>query len=227
MTLGGIALATAFVLAIPALREAAGNAISGDHDAVRHDLREPGGVLLVIALGLIHTIVWYPAEILDTAAGFVYGFWPALPLVMACWIISGLLAYFIGRHAARPILYRLAGRERFERVEGLIDRGGVTFLLVARLVPIVPFSLTGYVAGAARVPIGRYAWTTAVGYLPITAFFVYVGSQLEEFSPTDPIILIGAGALLLALFGVRHLTSHVARERQAQADPDADARESG
>ena len=45
-----------------------------------------------------------------------------------------------------------------------------------RLVPIVPFSLFSYVAGAARVPFGRFMWTTAVGYIPITAVFVYLGS---------------------------------------------------
>ena len=55
-----------------------------------------------------------------------------------------------------------------------------------RLVPIVPFSLFSYAAGSARVPAGRFAWTTAVGYLPITAVFAYLGSRLEELSPDDP-----------------------------------------
>ena len=37
-------------------------------------------------------------------------------------------------------------------------------------------------AGAARVPVWRYTWTTAVGYLPITALAVYFGTQLDLFS---------------------------------------------
>ena len=129
-----------------------------DHEAVREDLRDSGagGVAMVIALGMLHTVVWYPAEILDAAAGYVYGFGPALPLVWGVWTASGVAAYYIGRHAARPFLYKLAGEERFLRLERAIDRGGATFLLACRLVPIVPFSLTGYVAGAARVPIWRF-----------------------------------------------------------------------
>jgi uncharacterized membrane protein YdjX (TVP38/TMEM64 family) len=55
------------------------------------------------------------------------------------------------------------------------------------------------------VPIWRFTWTTAVGYLPITAYFIYLGSKLEAFSLEDPILWIGAVALLLALFGIRHL----------------------
>ena len=32
------------------------------------------GPLLVLWLSLVHVIVWYPAEILDAAAGYVFGF---------------------------------------------------------------------------------------------------------------------------------------------------------
>jgi uncharacterized membrane protein YdjX (TVP38/TMEM64 family) len=214
ITLGGIVLALAMTLAIPPLREAFLDAVSGDTSSVRSDLRDLDavGVLLVIWLSMIHVVVFYPAEILDAAVGFVYGFGWGLPLVMACWIGSGLLAYAVGRHAARPLLYTILGEERFERIEQLIHRGGVTFLLAARLVPIVPFSLLGYVCGAARVPLWRFTWTTAVGYLPITAYFTYLGSRLEGFSIEDPIVWIGAAGLLLALLGVRYVVPRASHE---------------
>jgi uncharacterized membrane protein YdjX (TVP38/TMEM64 family) len=196
----------AIAVAITPVREAVTAAVSGDTESVRKDLRDSAaGVALVLALAMIHVVVWYPAEILDAAAGYVYGFGVALPLVMAGWVASGALAFYVGRHVARPLLYRLAGEERFVRAENLINRGGVTVLLAARLVPIVPFSLMSMVAGAARVPIFSFLWTTAVGYLPITAYFIYLGSQLEGFSIEDPILWIGAAGLLIALFGIRFL----------------------
>ena len=97
--------------------------------------------------------------------------------------------------------------------------GAASFLLACRLVPIVPFSLTGLVAGAARVPLWRFTWTTAVGYLPITAYFIYLGSKLEGFSLEDPVIWIGAAALLLALLGVRHLRFGEDEEPPGRAGP--------
>jgi uncharacterized membrane protein YdjX (TVP38/TMEM64 family) len=213
ITAGGILAGIAIALAIPPLREAIFDAVSGDTAQVREDLRDlgAGGVLLVAWLAIVHAVVWYPAEILDAAAGFVYGFGPGLALVHACWIVSGILAYEIGRHLGRPILYRFAGEERFRRLEGLIDRGGAGFLLACRLVPIVPFSLTGYVAGAAHVPRWRYIWTTAVGFLPITAYFVYLGSRLEEFTLEDPILWIGGIVLLVAILGIRHVQRGLTR----------------
>ena len=182
--------------------------ISGETASLRKDLRDlgAGGVALVAALAALHTFIWYPAEILDAAAGYVYGFWPAMAILVVCWTAQGMLAYEIGNRAARPILDRYIDPARFHRVERAINDGGVTLLLAARLVPIVPFSLFSYVAGAVAVPRVRFIWTTAVGYLPITAISVYLGTQLEEFSITDPRIWIAAAALIALLLLTRKLS---------------------
>ena len=82
----------------------------------------------------------------------------------------------------------------------MIERGGVTLLIGVRLIPIVPFSLVCYAAGAARVPPWRFVWTTVVGYLPITALSVYFGTRLEGLSLTDPLVSGSAAALLALLF---------------------------
>jgi len=148
-------------------------------------------------------VVFYPAEIVDAAAGFVYGFFPALTLVMIGWLLSGFLCWAVGRSVARPLLDRWLGPRRLERTEAMIERGGATLLIAVRLLPIVPFSIVSYAAGAARVPPWRFIWTTAVGYLPITALAVYFGTRLEGLSLTDPIVL-GCAAALLALLYAGH-----------------------
>jgi uncharacterized membrane protein YdjX (TVP38/TMEM64 family) len=202
VTLGGIALLALLVLAVDPLRDAAAAAVRGDTAEVRSELDSLGvaGPLLILALALLHSFVFYPAEIVDAAAGFLYGFFPALGLAMAGWILSGLICFAIGRSLARPLLDRWFGTERFERVEAAIERGGATLMLAMRLIPILPFSLVSYAAGAARVPTWRFIWTTAVGYLPITALAVYFGTKLEGLSLTDPLVLGTAAALLLLLF---------------------------
>ena len=212
MTVAGIALLALLILAVPDLRDAFSAAIQGDTDEVRQEIDGLGawGPLLILALTLIHTVVFYPAEIVDAAAGFAYGFLPALLLVMGGWMLSALLAFAVGRSVARPLLDRWVGAERFERIEAAVERGGPTLLIGLRLVPIFPFSIVCYAAGAARVPIWRFVWTTAVGYLPITAISVYFGTQLESLSLTDPLVLGTAAALLALLVG-----GHFAMRRQS------------
>jgi uncharacterized membrane protein YdjX (TVP38/TMEM64 family) len=204
-TLAGIALLAAMVLAIPDVRDAFEAAVRGDTDGVRREVDALGaaGPLLILAMALIHTVVFYPAEILDAAAGFAYGFFPALALMMLGWLLSGLVCFAVGHKVARPLLDRWFGAARFERIERAIERGGVTLLLAVRLIPIVPFSLVSYAAGAARVPLWRFVWTTTVAYLPLTALSVYFGTRLEGLSATDPLVW-GSAAALLALLLVGH-----------------------
>jgi uncharacterized membrane protein YdjX (TVP38/TMEM64 family) len=184
ITLTGVALLAGLVFAVPALHDAAVAAIHGDTEEVRRQIDSLGlaGPLLIVVLALIHAAVFYPAEIVDAAAGLVYGFLPALLLMMCAWLLSSLLCFAIGRSVARPLLDRWLGAERFERIEARIERGGARVLIAARLIPILPFSLVSYAAGAARVPPWRFVWTTAVGYLPITVISVYFGTKLDLLS---------------------------------------------
>ncbi len=203
VTLAGIALAAVLVLAVHPLNNAVSAAIAGDSGEVRRQIDALGawGPVVILALQMIHVVVWYPAEIVDAAAGFAYGFLGGFVLVQVGWVASGLIAYAVGLHAGRPLIHRFVGVERFDRVEAMAERGGVTLLLTMRLIPIIPFSLFSAAAGAARVPVWRFTWTTAVGYIPITAISVYLGTKLEGFSITDPLVLgpiLGLLALVLA-----------------------------
>ncbi|HEX7060027.1 MAG TPA: VTT domain-containing protein [Solirubrobacterales bacterium] len=218
ITLVGLAALAGLVLAVPDLRDAFTAAVRGDTDQVRTEIDSLGigGPLLILALCLLHTVVFYPAEIVDAASGFAYGFFPAMALVMTGWLASGLLCFAVGNRVARPLLDRWLGVERFERTEAMIERGGVTLLLAVRLIPIVPFSLVSYAAGAAHVPVWRFIWTTTVAYLPITALSVYFGTRLEGLSLTDPLVLGSAAALLALLLGGHWI---VRRQAQANAAP--------
>jgi uncharacterized membrane protein YdjX (TVP38/TMEM64 family) len=207
LTLAALIVGAAAVLMIEPVRNGVSDALSGNTEALREDLGAPAGALIVLCLALLHSVVWYPAEILDAAAGYVFGFWVALPLVMTGWLLNGFVCWLVGRQAARPLLARWLGEARLTRYERAVERGGVTLLLGMRLVPVVPFSLFSYAAGSARVPLGRYLWTTALGYLPLTVLFTYLGSQLESLHLDDPLLWIGIVALLAMLL----LTRRIAR----------------
>lgn len=220
VTLAGIAFLALLVVAVEPLREAAKAAVEGDNSEVRHQIDRLGaaGPLLILALTLLHAVVFYPAEIVDAAAGFAYGFFPALVLMMIGWVLSGLICWAVGHRVARPLLDRWFGAARFERAERAIERGGPPLLLAMRLIPILPFSIVSYAAGAAHVPAWRFIWTTALGYLPITVLAVYFGTRLEGLSLTDPLVL-GSALALLALLGLGH---RVAR-RQSRDSGSGDA----
>jgi uncharacterized membrane protein YdjX (TVP38/TMEM64 family) len=55
----------------------------------------------------------------------------------------------------------------------------------------------GLVAGAARVPLWRFTWTTVVGFLPLTVVITLLGSRLEDLSLRDPVLWLALVPLLV------------------------------
>jgi uncharacterized membrane protein YdjX (TVP38/TMEM64 family) len=211
----GLAVAGLVVLAVHPLREAVGYAFHGDVHGLRTQLRGLGaaGAALLVGLILLHAVIFFPAEIVNATAGLAFGFWVAFPIVLISWVASGLIAYWLGRIAGRPLAVRLAGEKRVASAEGLIDRSGAPALLLSRLVPFVPFSLVGYLAGAARVPLWRYTWTTLVGVMPITAAATYLGHALDDLSASDPLLWVAVGVIVVLAL----LTVHSARRLKRSA----------
>jgi uncharacterized membrane protein YdjX (TVP38/TMEM64 family) len=224
LTVAGIAFLAALVLLVPALRHAAVAAVHGETSEVREQIKSLGaaGPLIIIGLAVVHSVVPYPAEIVNAAAGFAYGFFGGLGIVVIGWMISALICYWFGTGVARPLLDRWFGAARFARFERMVDRGGVTLLIALRLLPIVPFSLISAAAGAARVPFRRYCWTTAVGFLPITALAVYLGTRLEGIRFTDPAVigaLVGIIVLLLVANFIIRRSGATAEDASEAAAP--------
>jgi uncharacterized membrane protein YdjX (TVP38/TMEM64 family) len=203
--IAGLVVLVAMCLAISPVREALDHAAHGDTTALREQLRGTGvaGVLLLYVLMLSHVLVPFPAEITNLVAGFTYGVPWAMAICVTGWFASAMGTYAVGRIAGRPVIDRLAGPARVASAEALMDRGGWPFLLVVRLLPFVPFSLVGYLAGATRVPLLRFAWTSAIGAIPLIVLAVVLGSRLEHFSISDPLVW-GSLAGFALLIGLGH-----------------------
>ncbi|WP_372729855.1 TVP38/TMEM64 family protein, partial [Nocardioides sp.] len=98
-----------------------------------------------------------------------------------------------------------------------VGRRGFTTVLVARLIPLVPFSSANYAFGVTSVTWPAYASATAVGILPGTALYVAVGAYGAQ-PGSWPFILAVVGLVLLSLAGV--IRSRVSRDRDpSTGDP--------
>jgi uncharacterized membrane protein YdjX (TVP38/TMEM64 family) len=193
------------VVAVPQLRHCVSLVGSGHFSALRNYISSLGasGVVLMLGLMLAHAVIWFPSEIVTATAGFAYGFVPGLVLALGGWLLCGLATYAIGRSVGRPVLQRALGH-RFEVLALAVERGGVPLLLGGRLVPVIPFALLGIAAGATQGSLWRFAWTTVVGYLPLTAAVAYLGARAQTLSLSSPILWLVV-ALLLALLAASSL----------------------
>ena len=57
-----------------------------------------------------------------------------------------------------------------------MTREGFKLVFLLRLSPLIPFDVLNYALSLTRVSLGRYVLASAIGMLPGTALYVYLGS---------------------------------------------------
>ena len=92
---------------------------------------------------------------------------------------------------------------RFQKLDGLVERGGFANIFRLRLLPVVPFNLLSFAAGLAGVPLRAYLLGTALGIVPGTIVYTYFADSLiggAEGASRAALVRVGiAATLLLAL----------------------------
>jgi uncharacterized membrane protein YdjX (TVP38/TMEM64 family) len=201
--LGTVVLVIVLAAATHSGREIVQATLDGNSRELRRLLLDLGvlGVLVLAIVILSHAVVPFPSELVTGAAAYVYGFWLAVPMLIAFWLASALLAYWLAERFGRPLARRLVGQRRLAQAEEFVARGGAAPLLSLRLIPLVPFNAVCYAAGITRVPLWRYSWTTVVGTLPLTLLVAYLGSRLRSPDFSDPrvwLLVIAFVAIVVA-----------------------------
>lgn len=146
--------------------------------AFRHWVEDSGPLAPIIFASayMVATVLMVPGAPMTVTAGLAFGLW-GIPLVAASATLGSALAFLIARHVARSYVERLIERRRHLRavVRAVAARGGSVVLLL-RLSPLIPFNVQNYLLGAAGVPFVRFIAATAIGTLPGTTLFVYIGA---------------------------------------------------
>ncbi len=117
--------------------------------------------------------------------------------------------FFAARSSLGAVLHERAG-PWLKRVDAEVARGEISFLLVMRLIPVIPFFVANLAPAFVNVRLGNCIWTTFVGIAPATAVVSSVGAGLGEVLDRggEPDIgVIFAPHILLPLLGLAMLAA--------------------
>jgi uncharacterized membrane protein YdjX (TVP38/TMEM64 family) len=129
----------------------------------------------VLAVGLsVPGAVW-----LTLLGGFLFGIAAGSVIVVLSATLGATLIFLAARSVLSGLLRHRAGGW-VERLERGFRRGEVSFLLIMRLVPAVPFFVANLVPAFLGARLGNFVWTTLVGIAPATVVFVSIGAGLGE-----------------------------------------------
>ena len=168
------------------------------------------------------TLLPLPKAVFTIAGGAVFGFWVGLGVVLVGAVVGSTGAFAGARWLGRSSVREMAA-DRVRRLDEQIGRRGFMTVLVARLVPVVPFTTINYVFGLTAVTLRSYIGATAIGIVPGTAVYIAVGAY--GFSPGSwPFVIAVLGVIVLSILGVLHQRRNRAEKTITPGEPGDAAR---
>ncbi len=137
---------------------------------------------LVFALAyLVASPIPFVAPLLSATGGLLFGPIPGALLAIVVAAFTSLLPFLISRRLGREWVEAKMKGTRVDDVYRKLDTGnGFTFVLLLRLVPILPWEVQNYVAGVTRVAVPTYLAATILGSAPLTVCLAILGAAFRN-----------------------------------------------
>ncbi|MCH8168891.1 MAG: TVP38/TMEM64 family protein [Proteobacteria bacterium] len=166
--------------------------------------------LVFVAIYIVAVTFSVPGAIwLTLAGGFVFDTALAAGLTVISATIGATLIFLAARSSLGAMLHERAG-PWLGRIDDEVARGEISFLLVMRLIPVIPFFIANLAPAFVKVRLANFIWTTLVGITPATVVIASVGAGLGEVLEQggEPDIgAIFAPHILLPLLGLAALAA--------------------
>lgn len=156
-----------------------------------------GGVL--VGMFLESSIIPIPSELVLISAGAL----GVSPLDAAIYgtigsTLGAIVGYFIGLKGGRPLVdkigpYLLVTPQRVESAEKTFSSWGKYTILIARLIPFIPFKVFSITSGLLRYDFKSFVIWTFIGTIPRAFILAWIGEKLIPFKTQ---VLLGIAVII-------------------------------
>jgi uncharacterized membrane protein YdjX (TVP38/TMEM64 family) len=168
----------------------------------------PAAAVAVAVVGGLLLSVLVPRTAITLACGALLGAATGAAAALAAAVIAAIATYYAGRWAGRGALGAKAGG-RMQRLDGWLNRRGLSAVLLVRFLPLAPFGLIGYAYGTTSVCRKRYLLGTTLASIPSAVTYAVIGAAVTAPGEMNPLTLAPA------LIGFSLTTTIVVRWRRA------------
>lgn len=181
----------AILLIIPNSRAVLFNVIelfsTADPEPIKEYILSFGSLSVIISFLLMvfqSLVAPLPAFLITFANAAIFGWlWGAL-LSWTSSMVGAAACYGIARLYGRNTVVKLTGNTALESVDEFFDKFGAKSILIARLLPFMPFDIVSYAAGLTSMRFWPFILATGLGELPATIIYSYAGKMLAGGTST-------------------------------------------
>ncbi len=161
---------------------------------------------VVIGAFAISSLLMVPLTVMILATALVFDPLPGFIYAMSGSLAAASAGFILGRLLGRDTVRSFAG-ERLNVLSRKLARRGITAVILARTIPLLPFTIVNLVAGASNVRFVDFFIGSAIGLAPGILFITLFEKGLEHAVVQPGILSFGmlAGILLVILLAMRYL----------------------
>ncbi|NVN50260.1 TVP38/TMEM64 family protein [Mycolicibacterium hippocampi] len=155
-----------------------------DVDSVRRLIESTGPLapLTYVVVSAVLGALLVPGPLLAAGSGFLFGPLLGTLVTLGATVGSAVISAYAGRRAGRDSARALLGPQRSDRIDGMIQRGGLWAVVGQRFVPGISDALASYTFGAFGVPLWQMAVGAFIGSAPRAFVYTALGASIGEFS---------------------------------------------
>ena len=148
------------------------------HDRLVMDLERLGtwAPALFITINIAAATIGVPGTVLTIVGGAVFGLvWGTVWSVIGS-TLGAIGAFLLARYLLHDLAVTRYGQHPLLlRLNRSIKHHALTLTLAVRLFPISPFNLVNFLFGLTKAPLAEYSLGTAVGIIPGTVLYCWIG----------------------------------------------------
>lgn len=162
---------------------------------------ETESIFVYIGLQIIQIVISIlPGQMFQMAAGYIYGFWPALLFAMTGAVVGTAISFMLAKALGRDFLHIFFGEEKMSYyIERLNSKKMYTIVFFLYLIPGIPKDMVSYAAGVSEIKFKPFIIISAFGRLPGMIGCLLMGYMMMEENYAGAIVI---GLLAVAAFFV-------------------------
>jgi len=141
-----------------------------------------------------------PGQVIQIAAGYLYGFLTGYFLSIAGIAIGTFCTFYLARILGKDALHILFGKSKFTKMVGRLNsRRALIIIFIIYVIPGLPKDLAGYAAGMSKMKFPPFLFLSLAGRTPALMGSILLGSMAED---ENYIFVIVIAIVFAVLFGI-------------------------
>ena len=159
-------------------------------------------LLYMVAYGFT-SIILFPATLLSTASGAVWGPYLGTFYTVIGATISSSIPFFFARLLGRKFVGKMLSKaNKMDLCDRFVGKNGFVAVFIMRLIPIFPWDVVNYGSGLCGIKFRDYFLATLIGIIPGSFTYNLIGSSLGQPIDKTKIILVFVLVVSLAVISL-------------------------